>query len=68
MNKNDLAHKITDRPSELRAGLSRWFAYYNHHRPHSRLAGKTPAEAYGQIDASDHGGHAPHDLITRMAA
>lgn len=28
--------------SELRAGLSRWFAYYNHHRPHSRLAGKTP--------------------------
>ncbi len=54
--------------SELRAGLSRWFAYYNHHRPHSRLAGKTPAEAYGQIDASDHGGHAPHDLMTRMAA
>ncbi|GBH28829.1 transposase [Sphingobium xenophagum] len=54
--------------SELRAGLSRWFAYYNHHRPHSRLAGKTPAEAYGRIDASDHGGHAPHDLVTRMAA
>lgn len=45
--------------SELRAGLSRWFAYYNHHRPHSRLAGKTPAEAYGQIDASDHGGMPP---------
>ena len=54
--------------SELRAGLSRWFAYYNHHRPHSRLAGKTPAEAYGQIDASEHGGHTPHALITRMAA
>lgn len=43
--------------AELRAGLSRWFAYYNHYRPHSRLAGQTPAEAYGQIDASDHGGH-----------
>lgn len=38
--------------SELRAGLGRWFAYYNHHRPHSALAGRTPAEAYGQIDAS----------------
>ena len=54
--------------SELRAGLTRWFAYYNDHRPHSRLAGKTPTEAYGQIDASDHGGHAPHGLMTRMAA
>lgn len=28
--------------SELRAGLSRWFAYYNHHRPHSRPEGETP--------------------------
>jgi putative transposase len=45
--------------SELRAGLSRWFTYYNHHRPHSRLAGKTPAEAYGQIDASDRWGACP---------
>lgn len=35
--------------SELRAGLGRWFSYYyNHHRPHSALAGRTPAEAYGQ--------------------
>ena len=54
--------------SELRAGLGRWFAYYDQHRPHSRLAGKTPGEAYGQIGASDHGGHAPHDLITQIAA
>ena len=54
--------------SELCAGLGRWFAYYDQHRPHSRLAGKTPGEAYGQIGASNHGGHAPHDLITQIAA
>ncbi|MFD2781760.1 IS3 family transposase [Novosphingobium pokkalii] len=45
--------------SELRAGLGRWFTYYNHHRPHSALAGRTPAEAYGHIGASGHGRHAP---------
>ena len=39
--------------SELRAGVGRWFNYYNNHRPHSTLAGQTPAEAYGQIDLSD---------------
>jgi putative transposase len=52
--------------SELRAGLTRWFTYYNHHRPHSALAGRTPAEAYG-LGASDHGGM-PHDLMTKLAA
>ena len=57
-----------DTGSELRAGLSPWFANYNHRRPQSRLAGKTPAEAFEQIDTSDHGGHAPHDLTTRIAA
>lgn len=45
--------------SELRTGLGRWITYYNTQRPHSGLAGQTPTEAYGQIDASDHGGHAP---------
>ena len=54
--------------SELRTGLARWITYYNTQRPHSGLAGQTPAEAYGRIDASDHGGHAPHDLMTRLAA
>ena len=54
--------------SDLRAGLGRWFTYYNHHRPHSALAGGTPAEAYGQTGSSGHGGHAPHDLITKLAA
>ncbi|SFJ37465.1 putative transposase [Albimonas pacifica] len=32
--------------SELRAGLRRWIAYYNAHRPHSALGGRTPNEAY----------------------
>lgn len=54
--------------SELRAGLARWITYYNMQRPHSGLAGQTPAEAYGRIDASDHGGYAPHDLMTKLAA
>ena len=54
--------------SELRAGLGRWITYYNAQRPHGGLAGRTPAEAYGWNDASDHGGHAPHDLATKLAA
>jgi putative transposase len=54
--------------SELRAGLSRWITYYNTQRPHSGLSGRTPAEAYGRIDASSHGGHAPHGMMTKLAA
>jgi len=54
--------------SELRAGLGRWITYYNTQRPHSGLAGQTPTEAYGRIEASDHGGHDPHDLVTKLAA
>ena len=54
--------------SELRAGVGRWFDYYNNHRPHSTLAGRTPTEAYGQIEFSDQGGHAPPDLKTKLAA
>jgi len=54
--------------SELRAGLARWITYYNTHRPHSGLAGQTPAEAYGRIGEPDHGRHASHDLMTRLAA
>jgi putative transposase len=53
--------------SELRAGLTRWFTYYNHHRPHSALAGRTPAEAYGQ-SAHQIMGACPHDLMTKLAA
>jgi len=39
--------------SELRAGLTRWIAYYNTRRPHSALGGLTPDEAFhatGQAD------------------
>ena len=32
--------------SELRAGLRRWIDYYNAHRPHSALGGRTPDEAH----------------------
>ena len=45
--------------SELRASLARWIAYYNTQRPHSGLAGRTPAAAYGRIGESDHGGMPP---------
>ena len=54
--------------SELRDGLGRWITYYNTQRPHSSLAGQTPAEAYGQIGETAHGGHAPHELMTKLAA
>jgi len=54
--------------SELRTGLGRWITYYNTQRPHSGLAGRTPVEAYRRIGRSDHGGHAPHDLMIKQAA
>ena len=42
-----------------RSHLARWIAYYNTQRPHSGLAGRTPAAAYGRIGESDHGGMPP---------
>lgn len=54
--------------SELRAGLARWITYYNTERPHSGLAGRTPAETYRCSNTLDHGGHARHDQVTRQAA
>ena len=54
--------------SELRTGLGRWITYYNTQRPHSGLAGRTPVEAYRRTGQSEHGGHAPHDLIIKQAA
>jgi putative transposase len=35
--------------SEARAGISRWTSYDNAERPHSRLGGRTPDEAYAGI-------------------
>jgi putative transposase len=54
--------------SELRVGVGRWITYYNTQRPHSSLAGRTPAEAYGRIDAPSSGGHAPQMTAIRLAA
>lgn len=34
-------------PSEAVAGLGRYFAFYNHERPHQAFGGLTPAEVYG---------------------
>ena len=45
--------------SELRAGLAKWIGYYNTNRPHSALAGATPDEAYGKIQAPPDPGLAP---------
>jgi putative transposase len=50
--------------SELRAGLNRWIGYYNVDRPHSALAGRTPDEAYAQIEAPPYPGLAPDRAIT----
>ena len=44
----------------LHAGLSRWLAHYNTHRPHSALAGRTPDEAYHSAPhPTPSPGHAP---------
>jgi putative transposase len=48
--------------SELRQGLSRWIGFYNAHRPHSALVGRTPDEAYYQIAPTSSPGHAPERM------
>jgi len=45
--------------SELRAGLGRWSAYYDNHRPHSHRAGKTPGEGIWANRRFKSWGHAP---------
>ncbi len=53
--------------SQARAGIGSWIDYYNIKRPHSALAGQTPAEAYhGRAEGSP--GHAPESLPVPMAA
>jgi len=53
--------------SQARAGIGTWIDYYNRTRPHSALAGQTPAEAYhGWAAASP--GHAPERLPVPAAA
>jgi transposase InsO family protein len=46
-------------PRDARRGLSRYFEFYNHVRPHQALKYRTPAEVYrGQLAAAPHGGQA----------
>ena len=54
--------------SELRVGLTRWISYYNADRPHSRLAGQTPDEAYGANKMRSMAGLAPPAETLQLAA
>ena len=36
---------------DARAGLTHYFGFYNHERPHQALAYRTPAEVYGRVGA-----------------
>lgn len=51
--------------SKLRAGVARWFGYYNGRRPHSALDGQTPDEVYGARPAA---ADAPLQATKTMAA
>ncbi len=54
--------------SALRAGLTRWIAFYNAVRPHTALDGRTPDEAYYEIEISALPGLAPAMLNNKLAA
>jgi putative transposase len=48
--KQDLIYRWEfETPRELRTALSQYFADYNTYRPHSAVAGNTPADAYRNI-------------------
>lgn len=57
-------------PREARQGLSRYFEFYNHARPHQALGYRTPAEVhFAPTGAAPHGGRegaALGDLSTRL--
>ena len=54
--------------SALRAGLTRWIAFYNAVRPHTALDGRTPDEAYYEMENSALPGLAPAMLNNKLAA
>jgi putative transposase len=54
--------------SELRDGLARWIGFYNAHRPHSALGGRTPDEAYRVDKIAPYPGHAPDTASIKLAA
>jgi putative transposase len=72
-------HELTDGFRAERV-IRDWMGFYNTERPHSSLAGQTPAEAYGTgrpVDMMDKAGALPtsppaqqqqQDLITRILA
>ena len=45
--------------TELRQGLGKWITSYKADRPHSKLGGATPNEAYSKIDAQPDPGLTP---------
>lgn len=49
---------------ELEVGLARWFAFYNHERPHQSLAYRTPAEVYRDAEPVSPGGEGRGRSIT----
>lgn len=57
-------------PREARAGLSRYFDFYNHVRPHQGLGYRTPAEVYfatgGAAPPGGREGASCGDLATRL--
>jgi putative transposase len=54
--------------SEARRGIDRWVNKYNLERPHSSLGGRTPDEAYRQIDLSTGPGLRPGFQKNQTAA
>ena len=51
-------HELSDGFAALRV-IARWVAFYNNQRPHSALAGSTPAEAYERGLQRQAGPHTP---------
>ena len=49
--------------SEAKAGVRKWFEFYNHKRPHSALGGKPPAVIYWQRDETTN----PDQQVQRVA-
>jgi putative transposase len=54
--------------SAPRAGLTRWIAFYNAVRPHTALDGRTPDEAYYEMENSALPGLVPAMLNNKLAA
>ena len=72
-------HELTD-GFQARRVIGDWIGFYNTERPHSALAGRTPAEAYAAgrpVDMMDNAGALPtspqaqqhrQDMVTRILA